>query len=498
MDIRNTITRFGATALIGCGLVVTTIPATFAQNGEETITYEYQDHATSHISEIWYEGETLKITGEGFVTQNGASGSTIAIKLNKGSIKIDGQDYLEVKADEKGNFSVSIPWQKDLDGRVSVDVYLLSGSLKDGDTSRGGKAATVKIEARSVAEATPTASASPSASASVSASPSASASASVSPSALPSASVSASPSEEVVASVDAEIKNRAEASASASETASESASAPASESASASASATDAASESASASAAPSVSPSATASADASTLVGSPKTDSAPASASASPSYKYQNCADVWADRGTSIFRGDPDFRDKFDADGDNKGCDERPGYENTRPAQDQSDSSSDSQNSAVDQLDNSATTQDSTADHTDSSSTGQEFVAAQPKAESTRFANCSEVAAAGLAPMRSDHPDFRKKFDADNDGIGCEIIDDGVSGSTSSGSGSSSRDHLGLSGSSSSSYTSSRAQRSSLANTGASSIFTMVGLGLVTVGLGVAGVTVARRRKNS
>lgn len=497
MDIRNTITRFGATALIGCGLVVTTIPATFAQNGEETITYEYQDQATSHISEIWYEGETLKITGEGFVTQNGASGSTIAIKLNKGSIKIDGQDYLEVKADEKGNFSISIPWQKDLDGRVSVDVYLLSGSLKDGDTSRGGKAATVKIEARSVAEATHTASASPSASASVSASPSASASASVSPSASPSASASASPSDEVVASVDAEIKNRAEASASASETASEPASAPASESVSASASATDATSESATASAAPSVSPSATASADASTLVGS-KTDSAPASASASPSYKYQNCADVWADRNGPIYRGDPDFRDKFDADNDGIGCEERLGYENTRPAQDQSDSPSDSQNSVVDQLDNSATTQDSTADHSDSSSTAQEFVAAQPKAESIRFANCSEVAAAGLAPMRSDHPDFRKKFDADNDGIGCEIIDDGVSGSTSSGSGSSSRDHLGLSGSSSSSYTSSRAQRSSLANTGASSIFTMVGLGLVTVGLGVAGVTVARRRKNS
>ncbi len=155
MDIRHTITRFGATALIGCGLAVTAIPATFAQNGEESVTYVYSDKATSHISEVWYKGETLKITGEGFLTQDGTSGSTIAIKLNKGTVKIDGKDYLEVQADEKGNFSVSIPWQDDLEERISVDVYLLSGSLRDNDTARGGKTATVKIAARSVQEATP-------------------------------------------------------------------------------------------------------------------------------------------------------------------------------------------------------------------------------------------------------------------------------------------------------------------------------------------------------
>jgi len=195
MDIRHTITRFGATALIGCGLAVTAIPATFAQNGEESVTHVYSDKATSHISEVWYKGETLKITGEGFLTQDGTSGSVIAIKLNKGTVKIDGKDYLEVQADEKGNFSVSIPWQDDLNERVSVDVYLLSGSLKDNDTSRGGKAATVKIEARSVQEATPsaTASVSPSATASASASVVATPSASVAPSVTPSASANPPP-----------------------------------------------------------------------------------------------------------------------------------------------------------------------------------------------------------------------------------------------------------------------------------------------------------------
>lgn len=403
MDIRHTITRFGATALIGCGLAVTAIPATFAQNGEESVTYVYADKATSHISEVWYKGETLKITGEGFLTQDGTSGSTIAIKLNKGTVKIDGKDYLEVQADEKGNFSVSIPWQSDLDDRISVDVYLLSGSLKDNDTARGGKAATVKIAARSVQEATPSATASASASATASATASVvdTPSASVTPSA--SATASATAADEVVASVDAKIKDRAEEKASATA----------------------------------SVSPSATASASASVVA----TPSASATASASAS------ASAAADQNAVVA------------------------------------------NEAKDQLG-------------DSTSATEQVTAS---AESTRFANCAEVAAAGLAPMHESHPDFRKKFDNDGNGLGCEVINSEVTdgSSSNSSSGSSSRnsgglDNLGGSSSSSSSYTSSRAQRSSLANTGASNAFTIAGMGLVALGLGVAGVSAVRNRKNS
>ena len=391
MDIRHTITRFGATALIGCGLAVTAIPATFAQNGEESVTHVYSDKATSHISEVWYKGETLKVTGEGFLTQDGTSGSVIAIKLNKGSVKIDGKDYLEVKADEKGNFSVSIPWQNDLEDRISVDVYLLSGSLKDNDTSRGGKAATVKIEARSVQEATPSASSSASATASVVATPSAS----VTPSA--SATASATAADEVVASVDAKIKDRADEKASATA----------------------------------SVSPSATASAS---VVATPS-----ASVSATESASANQNAVV--------------------------------------------------ANEAKDQLG-------------DSTSATEQVTAS---AESTRFANCAEVAAAGLAPMHESHPDFRKKFDNDGNGLGCEVINSEVTdgSSSNSSSGSSSRnsgglDNLGGDSSSSSSYTSSRAQRSSLANTGVSNAFTIAGMGLVALGLGVAGVSAVRNRKNS
>lgn len=401
MDIRHTITRFGATALIGCGLAVTAIPATFAQNGEESVTHVYSDKATSHISEVWYKGETLKVTGEGFLTQDGTSGSVIAIKLNKGSVKIDGKDYLEVQADEKGNFSVSIPWQDDLDERISVDVYLLSGSLKDNDTARGGKAATVKIEARSVQEATPSATAS--ASASVVATPSDSVAPSASAAASASATASATAADEVVASVDAEIKNRADEKASATA----------------------------------SVSPSATASASASVVA----TPSASATASASAS------ASAAADQNASVA------------------------------------------NDAKDQLG-------------DSTSATEQVTAS---AESTRFANCAEVAAAGLAPIHKSHPDFRQKFDNDKNDWGCEVINSEVTdGSSSSNisSGSSSRNSGGLdnlgSSSSSSSYTSSRAQRSSLANTGASNAFTIAGMGLVALGLGVAGVSAVRNRKNS
>ena len=416
MDIRNTITRFGATALIGCGLVVTAIPATFAQNDGETVTHEYQDRAASHISEVWYKGETLEISGEGFLTQDRASGSTIAIKLNKGAIKIDGKDYLEVTANDKGEFTVSIPWQSDLEDRVSVDVYLLSGSLKDNDTARGGKAATVKIEARSVAPESPSASASVSASAEPSASPSATAEpkkeskddASASPSA------SATAADETVASVDAEVKNRADEKASASA----------------------------------SVSPSATASASASTVV--------------SPSASAEVKTEKKADQKVSTAKND-------------QKAEQKDGSQQAPAAQDQLGGSSSVQAPATE----------------------------QPSPESTRFANCSEVAAAGLAPIPSSHPDFRKQFDADNNGLGCEVVD---SGSSSNGS-SSSQDNLGSSGSgaqdrlgssSSSASLSSRAQRSSLANTGASNVFTVAGLGMVAVGLGVAGVTSVLRRKNS
>ena len=146
MNIRNNIARIGATALIGCGLVATSVPATFAVEGAPQVVHTYADSAQFFAPDVWVEGQGLNIGGEGFKTADGTSGSVLALKLNKGAVKIDGQDYLEIHADNNGNFSVTIPWQAELHGSVSVDIYLLSGSLKDGDVPRGGKAATVTIK----------------------------------------------------------------------------------------------------------------------------------------------------------------------------------------------------------------------------------------------------------------------------------------------------------------------------------------------------------------
>ena len=155
MNIRNNIARIGATALIGCGLVATSVPATFAVEGAPQVVHTYADSAQFIAPDVWVEGQDLNIGGEGFKTADGTSGSVLALKLNKGAVKINGQDYLEIHADEAGNFSVAIPWQAELHGSVSVDIYLLSGSLKDGDVPRGGKAATVTIKAANESLPTP-------------------------------------------------------------------------------------------------------------------------------------------------------------------------------------------------------------------------------------------------------------------------------------------------------------------------------------------------------
>lgn len=280
MSIRNNIARIGATALISCGLVATTVPATFADEAAQEISFTYADSARLITPDTWVEGQGLTIAGEGFKTADGASGSVLALKLNKGAVKINGQDYLEIHADEAGNFTVTVPWQAELHGSVSVDIYLLSGSLKDGDVPRGGKAATVTIKAANESLPTPA----PSESTEPTPAPSESTEPTPTPSeASPSASTSEEPSAPAVE--DAKETKPAEDQKPAEEQKSE-----------------------------------------------DQKSDQASdSSAKDEKAYKYQNCADVWADRGGPIYKGDPDFREKFDADGDGKGCDEQPNYENSK-----------------------------------------------------------------------------------------------------------------------------------------------------------------------
>ncbi len=399
MNIRNNIARIGATALIGCGLVATSVPATFAVEGAPQVVHTYADSAQFIAPDVWVEGQGLNIGGEGFKTADGTSGSVLALKLNKGAVKINGQDYLEIHADEAGNFSVTIPWQEELHGSVSVDIYLLSGSLKDGDVPRGGKAATVTIK---VAEQ-------PAPSEAPTPAPT------EDPTPAPTENPTPTPSED---STPAPTQDpTTEAPKPADET-----SAPAVEDAKETKPAEEQKSDQAS--------------------------DS---SAKDEKAYKYKNCADVWADRGGPIYKGDPDFREKFDADGDGKGCDEDPNYENVANSKGSSNESGKS-----------------------------------------RYPNCADVWADRGGPIYKGDPDFLEKFDADGDGVGCELHPD-YQNSDSVSLSSGSNDNLG-SGSSNASSKSS----SSLAKTGASGAMTAAGLGLIALGAGGATIVVTRMRKKA
>ena len=286
MNIRNNIARIGATALIGCGLVATSVPATFAVEGAPQVVHTYADSAQFIAPDVWVEGQNLNIGGEGFKTADGTSGSVLALKLNKGAVKINGQDYLEIHADEAGNFSVAIPWQAELHGSVSVDIYLLSGSLKDGDVPRGGKAATVTIK---VAEQ-------PAPSEAPTPAPS------QDPTPAPSENPTPTPSEDSTPAPTQD--STTEAPKPADET-----SAPAVEDAKETKPAEDQ----------------------------KPAEDSSkPANENAAPapqpseSFRFQNCADVEAAGEAPIHKSHPDFRPKFDADGDGVGCEQPVDYENS------------------------------------------------------------------------------------------------------------------------------------------------------------------------
>ena len=285
MNIRNNIARIGATALIGCGLVATSVPATFAVEGAPQVVHTYADSAQFIAPDVWVEGQGLNIGGEGFKTADGTSGSVLALKLNKGAVKIDGQDYLEIHADEAGNFSVAIPWQAELHGSVSVDIYLLSGSLKDGDVPRGGKAATVTIKVAEQPAPAPTEDPTPAPS--------------QDPTPEPTQDPTPEPSKEATAEPTTEAPKPAE------ET-----SAPAVEDAKET----------------------------------KPAEDQKPAEEQKSEDqksdeqksgseqhFRFQNCADVEAAGLAPIHKSHPDYREKFNADGDDYGCEQAVDYENSK-----------------------------------------------------------------------------------------------------------------------------------------------------------------------
>lgn len=289
MSIRTKFTTFSIVAVLGCGMVGATVPAAFAAPGSvpAAAAHVYEDGASLQFPDTWTVGQPLHFTGTGFKATDG-SPSILAIKINGGPVS--GARYLEVKADADGNISGSIPWQENLKAGESVEINVLTGSLNKKDRQRGGVAATVTVVDNSAAPSdssvpkdTPSETPSPSEKPSSvpSESPSAPAPSASSPVAAPSESPSESPAESP--------------SATPSETT-------------------------------PSQQPSATSSetSSASTEV------SEGATAEASPTPRFQNCKEVWDAGLAPIHKGHPDFQEKFDADHDGVGCEDKPDYENS------------------------------------------------------------------------------------------------------------------------------------------------------------------------
>ena len=136
-----------------------------AQTSSEELVKTYADGAKLYAVKDWTTGETLKLRGEGFKTQNGSKGSVLAVKLNKGRIsakeepKFNGADgnsagvWAYIQADEKGNFTAELPYPttensnltENLKSGDKVSVFLLSGSMVEGDTARGGEALSATV-----------------------------------------------------------------------------------------------------------------------------------------------------------------------------------------------------------------------------------------------------------------------------------------------------------------------------------------------------------------
>ena len=289
MSIRTKFTTFSIVAALGCGMVGATVPAAFAAPGSvpAAAAHVYEDGASLQFPDTWTVGQPLHFIGTGFKATDG-SPSILAVKINGGPVS--GARYLEVKADADGNISGSIPWQENLKAGESVEINVLTGSLNKKDRQRGGVAATVTVVDNSAA---------PSDSSVPKDTPSETPSPSEKPSSVPSESSSApapSASSPVAAPSESPSESPAESpSATPSETT-------------------------------PSQQPSATSSetSSASTEV------SEGATAEASPTPRFQNCKEVWDAGLAPIHKGHPDFQEKFDADHDGVGCEDKPDYENS------------------------------------------------------------------------------------------------------------------------------------------------------------------------
>ena len=151
--------------MVKINTTVETTAKTAAQTSSEELVKTYADGAKLYAVKDWTTGETLKLRGEGFKTQDGSKGSVLAVKLNKGRIsakeepKLNGAEgnsagvWAYIQADENGNFTAELPYPttensnltENLKSGDKVSVFLLSGSMVEGDTARGGEALSATV-----------------------------------------------------------------------------------------------------------------------------------------------------------------------------------------------------------------------------------------------------------------------------------------------------------------------------------------------------------------
>ena len=159
--------------MVKLNTTIETTAKSASQASSEELVKTYADGAKLYTTKDWTKGETLKLRGEGFKTQDG-KGSVVAVKLNKGKIsakeepKLNGKEgnsagvWAYIQADENGNFTAELPYpttansslKDDLNTGDQISVALLSGSMVENDTPRGGEALKATVTEQKAADTT--------------------------------------------------------------------------------------------------------------------------------------------------------------------------------------------------------------------------------------------------------------------------------------------------------------------------------------------------------
>ena len=159
--------------MVKLNTTIETTAKSASQASSEELVKTYTDGAKLYTTKDWTKGETLKLRGEGFKTQDG-KGSVVAVKLNKGKIsakeepKLNGKEgnsagvWAYIQADENGNFTAELPYpttansslKDNLNTGDQISVALLSGSMVENDTPRGGEALKATVTEQKAADTT--------------------------------------------------------------------------------------------------------------------------------------------------------------------------------------------------------------------------------------------------------------------------------------------------------------------------------------------------------